>query len=212
MAIRGGEKYATILDAAQVVFADRGYHGAQISKVAAEAGVAAGTVYLYFKNKPDLLVSLFRDRLGMLIEQARCSIGHETDARAKLHCFVNGHLRSLARDQGLAMVTQIELRQADISVQKEINTIMTGYFDVIDEIIAEGQESGLFRIDVPGKQMRNMVFGTLDQTVTAWVMSGCRFDLEALVEPTVQLVTSGCVTIEKGENVLGDSGSTQTNV
>jgi TetR/AcrR family fatty acid metabolism transcriptional regulator len=208
MAARGGDKYATILDAAQVVFADRGYHGAQISKVAAEAGVAAGTVYLYFKNKPDLLVSLFRDRLGMLIEQARRSIGPESDARAKLYCFVNGHLRSLARDQGLAMVTQIELRQADISVQKEINTIMTGYFDVIDEIIAQGQASGLFRVDVPAKQMRNMVFGTLDQTVTAWVMSGCRFDLEALVEPTVHLVTSGCVTKEKGENVHGDSGST----
>lgn len=192
MGTKSGDKYAAILDAAEVVFARHGYHSAHISRIAAEAGVAAGTVYLYFKNKPDLLVSLFRDRLGRLIDQARSGIADGLNARDKLRWFIGSHLRSLAEHKDLAVVTQIEMRQADLSVQQQISEIMKGYFQVIDEVIDEGQATGLFRTDVPAKQIRNLVFGTLDQTVTAWVMAGCRFDLEALTEPTFLLVTTGC--------------------
>lgn len=195
MAVKSSDKYAAILDAAQVVIARQGYHHAQISRIAAEAGVAAGTVYLYFKNKPDLLVSLFRDRLGMLIDQARDSLLDEArDPAEKLRCFIWQHLKSLAADRDLAVVTQIEMRQAETDVQREISQIMKGYFDVIDEIIAQGQRSRVFRPEADPRQIRNLVFGVLDQTVTAWVMSGSHFDLEALAEPTFALVTGGvCV-------------------
>lgn len=194
MAVKSSDKYAAILDAAQVVIARQGYHHAQISRIAAEAGVAAGTVYLYFKNKPDLLVSLFRDRLGMLIDQARGSLMEARDPVELLRCFIWQHLKSLAADRDLAVVTQIEMRQAETDVQREISQIMKGYFDVIDEIIAEGQRSRAFRPEADPRQIRNMVFGVLDQTVTAWVMSGFHFDLEALAEPTFALVTGGvCV-------------------
>lgn len=191
MAVKSSDKYAAILDAAQVVIARQGYHHAQISRIAAEAGVAAGTVYLYFKNKPDLLVSLFRDRLGMLIDQARGSLMEARDPAELLRCFIWQHLKSLAADRDLAVVTQIEMRQAETDVQREISQIMKGYFDVIDEIIAEGQRSRVFRPEADPRQIRNMVFGVLDQTVTAWVMSGFHFDLEALAEPTFALVTGG---------------------
>jgi TetR/AcrR family fatty acid metabolism transcriptional regulator len=191
LSLKSGDKYAAILDAAQVVIARQGYHNAQISRIAAEAGVAAGTVYLYFKNKPDLLVSLFRDRLGSLIEQARESLAEATDPVEKLRRFIGHHLKALAARRDLALVTQIEMRQAETGVQKEISEIMKGYFHVIDEIIEEGQEAGVFVPDVDGRQIRNLVFGMLDQTVTAWVMSGFHFDLEALAEPTYRLITRG---------------------
>jgi TetR/AcrR family fatty acid metabolism transcriptional regulator len=208
VALKSGDKYAAILEAAQTVIARQGYHSAQISKIAAEAGVAAGTVYLYFKNKPDLLVSLFRERLGMLIEGARTSLTDARDAREKLRHFISQHLRSLAARRELAVVTQIEMRQADSRVQHEISQIMKGYFRVIDEIIEEGQASGLFRRSVEPLQIRNLVFGTIDQTVTAWVLSGFKFDLEALAEPTFALITGGlCITSEGGTQKHGDSGA-----
>lgn len=207
MAVKSGDKYAAILEAAQMVIARQGYHSAQISKIAAEAGVAAGTVYLYFKNKPDLLVSLFRDRLGLLIESARTSLADTRDAREKLRQFISQHLRSLAARRDLAVVTQIEMRQADSSVQHEISQIMKGYFRVIDEIIEEGQASGLFQRSVEPLQIRNLVFGTIDQTVTAWVLSGFKFDLEALAEPTFTLITGGLCTMSEGRTQThGDSG------
>lgn len=198
MAVKSGDKYAAILEAAQMVIARQGYHNAQISRIAGEAGVAAGTVYLYFKNKPDLLVSLFRDRLGMLIENARSSLAVVGDPREKLRRFIHHHLDSLAIRRDLAVVTQIEMRQADTGVQQQIAQIMKGYFQVIDEIIEEGQAAGVFRKSVDPRQIRNLVFGTLDQTVTAWVMAEYRFDLEALAEPTFRLIAGGVCELQQG--------------
>jgi len=197
LAFRSSDKYAAILDSAQTVIARQGYHRAQISRIAAEAGVAAGTVYLYFKNKPDLLISLFRDRLGTLIEQARGNLAEAADPLEKLRRFIWHHLHALAGSKDLAMVTQIEMRQADLSVQQEISQIMKGYFHVIDEIIEAGQATGVFR-QVDSRLVRNLVYGTLDQTVTAWVMAGCRFELESLAEPTFQLVAGGVCEQEQG--------------
>jgi TetR/AcrR family transcriptional regulator, fatty acid metabolism regulator protein len=213
LATKSGDKFATILDAAQAVIARQGYQGAQISRIAAEAGVAAGTVYLYFKNKPDLLVSLFRDRLGVLIEQARGNLTDSADPLEKLRWFIWQHLRSLSQHRELAVVTQIEMRQAETDVQREISQIMKGYFQVIDEIIEEGQRTGVFQPAVDPKQIRNLVFGTLDQTVTAWVMSGFQFDLEAMAEPTFRLITGGvCQSGQGGTQKYGDSCTAQTDV
>jgi TetR/AcrR family transcriptional regulator, fatty acid metabolism regulator protein len=198
VAVKSGDKYAVILDAAQTVIARQGYHSAQISKIASEAGVAAGTVYLYFKNKPDLLVSLFRDRLGRLIDGARDSIATERDPPQRLRLFIRQHLQALGARPDLALVTQIEMRQADTSVQQEISQIMKGYFRVIDEIIEEGQTTGAFRTTVDPRQIRNLVFGTLDQTVTAWVLSGFKFDLQALAGPTFELITGGVCNLSQG--------------
>lgn len=206
MALKGGDKFAAILDAAQSVIARQGYHRSQISRIAAEAGVAAGTVYLYFQNKPDLLVSLFRDRLGEMIERTRKSLAEKTDPRAKLQCFIEQHFHWLAFDKNLAAVTQIELRQAEPHVQQQISQIMKGYFLVIDEIIEEGQQQGVFRNADP-RQIRNMIFGTLDQSVTAWVLSGNRFDLEALTQPTFQLIAGGVCDLQGGAHGHGDFGS-----
>jgi TetR/AcrR family fatty acid metabolism transcriptional regulator len=205
---RSGIKYAMILDAAQSVIAKEGFHRAKISTIAIEAGVATGTIYLYFANKQDLLVSLFRDRLTMLIELARGSIVEAEGPGERVQQFIKHHLRAFASRRELAIVTQIELRQADISVQNEISTIMKGYFQVIDEIIHEGQSQGTFR-QVEPRQIRNMIFGTLDQTVTAWVIAGFRFDLEALVQPTCELIMGGLSdTHQGGSQKHGHSGAT----
>ena len=213
MATKSGDKYAAILDAAQAVIARQGYQGAQISRIATEAGVAAGTVYLYFKNKPDLLISLFRDRLGMLVDQSRGRLAEAAEPPEKLRRFIEQHLRSLAARRDLAVVTQIEMRQAETEVQREISQIMKGYFQVIDEIIEEGQRTGAFVAAADPKQIRNLVFGTLDQTVTAWVLSGFQFDLEALAEPTYRLITGGvCQSGQGGTQKHGDSGAAETDI
>src|SRR4051794_14081424 len=62
-------KYMQIIDAAVVVIAEHGYHQAQVSKIAKQAGVADGTIYLYFKNKEDILISLFEEKMGTYIEK-----------------------------------------------------------------------------------------------------------------------------------------------
>jgi len=213
VAQRGGDKYTAILDAAQQVIARQGYHNAQISRIAAEAGVAAGTVYLYFENKPDLLVCLFRERLQLLIAEQRQAIAEVTDPREKLRRMIAQHFRSLGSRPELAAVTQIEMRQADTAVQQRISRLMKGWFAVLDQVIAEGQAAGLFTASVPAKQIRNLIYGTLDQTVTAWVLSGYKFDLDALAEPTYALIAHGVLQDrEGGRQADGDSGAAQADL
>lgn len=213
LAVRSGDKSAAILDAAQKVIAREGYHSARISHIAAEAGVATGTVYLYFRNKPDLLLSLLRSRVGRLVANARSCLSGAADPEEKLRRFVRQHLRSLADKRDLAVVTQIEMRQADFRVQRQISEVMREYFQVIDEIVAEGQAAGFIRRSVDARQIRNMIFGTLDQTVTAWVLSGFKFDLEAMADPTYELITRGASERNGGGvGTNGDSGAAEADV
>lgn len=193
---RTGDKYSAILDAAIAVIAEHGYHNAQISRIARRANVADGTIYLYFKSKQDLLVCLFREKLGQLVAEARDRLGRLADPREKLRALVAGHFQVMTADRSFATVTQIELRQPDREMREPLLAAMRPYLELVDEVIRSGQEQGLFKTHLDLRQMRNMVFGTLDQTVTAWVMTGFGFDLEAQAEPTFELLISGLETRE----------------
>lgn len=186
-----GDKYDAIITAAIAVIAESGYHNAQMARIAQAAGVAGGTVYLYFKSKQDLLISLFRERLGQLIEAARASLAETDDPAERLRRCIYQHFKSLTDDPEFAVVTQVELRQADPAIRTEISQIMKEYFDVIDGVIIAGQAQGIFRPELHVRWIRNLVFGTLDQNVTAWILSGAKTDLMKLVDPVFEMLTSG---------------------
>src|SRR5690625_2215853 len=111
-------KYKQIIEAAVTVIAKNGYHAAQVSKIAKEAGVADGTIYLYFKNKEDILVSLFKEKMGQFIERISASIESLERADEKLKAMMHMHFRQRAEDHDLAVVTQLELRSEERRVGK----------------------------------------------------------------------------------------------
>ncbi|WP_048600525.1 TetR/AcrR family transcriptional regulator [Rubeoparvulum massiliense] len=189
-------KYDVIIDAAVRVIAESGYHKAQVSKIAKEANVADGTIYLYFKNKDDLLISMFNKKMGQFVDVIQGRIDQETTVDGKLRALIATHLEMLNRDQALAMVTQLELRQPQKEIRDELGKIVKRYQDVIAQIIAEGVETGYFRPDIDQRMARRMIFGTLDETVTAWVMKGCKYDMRTQVEPLHQLLKFGMVRME----------------
>lgn len=186
-------KYDVIIDAAVRVIAESGYHKAQVSKIAKEANVADGTIYLYFKNKDDLLISMFNKKMGQFVDVIQGRIDQEMTVDGKLRTLIATHLEMLNRDQALAMVTQLELRQPQKEIRDELGKIVKRYQDVIARIIAEGVETGYFRPDIDQRMARRMIFGTLDETVTAWVMKGCKYDMRTQVEPLHQLLKFGMV-------------------
>ena len=105
-------KYEAILRAAARVFARSGYFNAKVSDVARTAGVADGTVYLYFKNKDDLLTSIFGWAMGEFINRARSEMAELKDPREKLRRFARLHFSLLEQERDIAIVFQIELRQS----------------------------------------------------------------------------------------------------
>src|SRR6184192_4351215 len=107
-----GPKRDAILRAAIDVFADRGYFNAQVADVARAAGVAAGTVYLYFRSKDDLLISIFERSMREALAEGKKVVEGVDDPRERLRRVAGLHLTRLGRDRNLAVVFQVELRQS----------------------------------------------------------------------------------------------------
>ena len=189
---RDKPKYKQIIDAAVVVIADNGYHQAQVSKIAKQAGVADGTIYLYFKNKEDILISLFTEKMGMFVEKIEEVIAGKRTAAEKLLLMLENHCKILSEDHHLAIVTQLELRQSNKDIRLKINEVLKGYLSVIDKILIEGIQSGEFAADLDIRLARQMIFGTIDEMLTNWVMNEQKYDLSAQVPAIHKLLLNGC--------------------
>lgn len=180
------ERYEAILDAAIKVFAEHGYHSSQVSRIAREAGVADGTIYLYFKNKEDILVSLIKDRLGKLVNLLREQMDEAVNPSEALAKVCQIHFGELEQDADLAKVTQVELRQSSIALRKEIGSALKPYIQLIEEILCRGMASGEFRANLDVKLTRHLIFGALDEVVTSWLIAGQKYSLLAQAAKTTE--------------------------
>ena len=184
-------KRDAILRAAIDVFAGRGYFNAQVADVARAAGVAAGTVYLYFKSKDDLLVSIFDRSMREGLTTSRAEVADLRDPRERLLRLARGHLARLGQDRNLAVVFQVELRQSTKFMERFSSTLLRDYLGLIRSAIAEGQTAGAFRSDLQPTVAAKMFFGVLDEMATNWILSRRRYSLEADADLVVDLFVNG---------------------
>ena len=185
------DKRETILKAAVRTFASRGFFGAQVADVARAAGVAAGTVYLYFRSKDDLLVSIFERNMEEAIVEGRAALVGATGAADRLRRIAHVHLGRLGRDRDMTVVFQVELRQSTKFMQQFSSTGLGDYLRVIQDVIAEGQAKGEFRDDVSPRLAAKVFFGALDEMATNWVLSRRRYALAADADAIVELFVNG---------------------
>jgi TetR/AcrR family fatty acid metabolism transcriptional regulator len=186
-----GPKRDAILRAAIDVFAERGFFNAQVADVARAAGVAAGTVYLYFKGKDDLLVSIFERSMREGLTKGRAAVADLHDPRERLLRLAQGHLARLGSDRNLAIVFQVELRQSTKFMERFSATLLRDYLGLIRQAIADGQREGLLRTDVKATVAAKMLFGALDEMATNWILSRRRYALEGDAETVVDLFING---------------------
>lgn len=164
-------KHAKIITAATKVFAKKGFFNARISDIAKEAKVADGTIYLYFNNKIDILLSVFEEEIGAIIIQTRKLIEQEDDPCKKLEIFIMRHLATMKKNKNLAEVIQIELRQTTKLVKDYRNNKFNEYLDIVAEIIELGQQQNIFRKDILPGIAKRIIFGALDEISRVWNIS-----------------------------------------
>jgi TetR/AcrR family transcriptional regulator, fatty acid metabolism regulator protein len=186
-----GPKRDAILRAAIDVFAERGYFNAQVADVARAAGVAAGTVYLYFRSKDDLLISIFERGMRVALDEGREVIATIEDPRERLRRFARLHLSRLGRDRNLAVVFQVELRQSTKFMERFSSTLLRDYLGLIREAIADGQKQGVFRADIKPTVAAKVLFGALDEMATNWILSRRRYALEPEADVVIDLFING---------------------
>lgn len=185
------EKFTAILRAATKVFARSGFFNSKVADVARAAGVADGTVYLYFKGKDDLLSSIFDVAMEEFINRARAELAELDHPSEKLRRFAQLHFESLERDRDAAIVFQIELRHTTKFMELFSTTRLAEYLQIIREILEEGQRRGFFRAQLNPKLVSKILFGALDEMATNWVLSHNSYKLTAMVEPVMEIFLNG---------------------
>ena len=171
MSDRKTDKRRQILDAAVEVFAATGFHKSRVSDIAREAGVADGTIYLYFKSKDDVLISIFEEAMGEMIERAEAAIAGIEDPLEKLRRLAVHHMENVEQNKTLAKVLQVELRLSNTFMKEYQPKRLRQYMDIIGRIIEEGRTRGVIRADVDPRIVRRAIFGALDEIAMQWMLT-----------------------------------------
>jgi TetR/AcrR family transcriptional regulator, fatty acid metabolism regulator protein len=189
--MRDPDKPQQIIDAAVRVFARTGFFNSRVSDIAREAGIASGTIYLYFKTKDEILVTLFREKMAGFVSTLRKEIAGEPDAPAKLRRLVRLHFETLEARPELAEVVQLELRQGQKFFRGACAQEISAYFDLIGSVLEEGVAAGVFRPELPVKIATKMLFGAMDQLTTSWVLGKRGYRLADAAEPIANIFLRG---------------------
>jgi TetR/AcrR family fatty acid metabolism transcriptional regulator len=191
-AMKSVDKHNKIILAATKVFAKKGFFNARISDIAKEAKVADGTIYLYFNNKFDILISVLEEEIGKIIDQIEKAIELETDPEKMLTIFIKKHLTAMKQNKNLAEVIHIELRQSDRLIKEYRNTSFRQYIDVISRIIVHGQNQGVYRSDILPDIAKRAFFGALDEVTRIWTTpDNMHYSVEETSEQIITLFLRG---------------------
>ena len=188
---KNNDKYQRILEAAVRVFAELGFYQSTISQIAREAGVADGTIYLYFKNKDDILVQFFSYKAKQVFDLFREEVSNADNAVEKLRNLVRRHLEEFQRDKNMAIVYQAETHQNSRSAEPQIREMSKMYLDIVSEIVEQGQADGSMRKDLYLSLVKRFIVGAVDETINNWLHSGGKYDLVSMADPLIDLFVRG---------------------
>lgn len=185
------DKRRRILDAAVTVFAENGFYNAKVAQVAKEAGVADGTIYLYFKNKEDILIQVFMDAMEDILKRQMLILGDIPDPKEKLKAFIYTHFSAVSKSRAMAEVVTVELRQSAKFMRQTDMKPFGRYLGLIAGIVEEGIQKGMFQEQLDPRLTARAIFGAIDELALAWAMSNRTSTPEEAANNLCQLFLSG---------------------
>jgi TetR/AcrR family fatty acid metabolism transcriptional regulator len=188
---RNSEKYHQILEAAVKVFAEQGFHHSTVAQIAKAAGVADGTIYLYFKNKDDIMIQFYEYKTRQVFERFRQAVNQADTAEEKLHNLVRTHLGEFQKDMNMAIVYQAEIHQHRRLTQDVIKEMSKMYREIISDVVETGQQQGHIRRNLYVGLVMRFIIGAVDEVINAWIHARGSYDLVSMADPLVELFISG---------------------
>ena len=165
------DKRSVILDAALKTFVKRGYPETRVSEIAAEAKVAEGTLYNYFKSKEDLLLALFDEKWGGIIDGIKKKISRLDDPNKRLKVMFSVVVRLFRKDRHLAEIFLVDVKQSSIFMKNYPVNRVVEFIDLIEEILKEGKRKGIYRKDLDTHVAKMIIFGAAQGILLSWVLS-----------------------------------------
>ena len=185
------EKKKRIEAAAIQVMARNGYDRTTVSQIARAAGVADGTIYLYFENKDDLLLKTIDEITERFIQDGIKILATKDSPIECLRLWARLHLENLGSDENLACIFQIELRHNVRLMKRFSETKLRTYFKCVEGYIRKAQQQGQIREGLDPWLAAKILFGALDEAATNWVLSNKDYELAAMADPTLDILLNG---------------------
>jgi TetR/AcrR family transcriptional regulator, fatty acid metabolism regulator protein len=193
----GSEKYQRILDAAVEVIAEHGYFSSPVSAIAKRAGVADGTIYLYFKSKDDVLRTAIDETFNKFHRQVEEEFKTLTGPREQLEYIAQVHLESHAVNRSMAILMQTEVRQSAKFIAEFSHHHLVKYIQVVREVVRRGQQEGIFRRDVSDGVVAHCMFGAIDELLSSAVFTGRVYDAKATAAQVMDVLLNGITATPK---------------
>ncbi len=184
-------KYNRILEAAVKVFAEQGFFQSTVSKIAREAGVADGTIYLYFDNKEDILTQFYSYKTKQVFERFHKVVDEAETSGDKLKSLIRYHLEVFQEDYNMAVVYQAGTRRNSIKVEAQIKEMSKLYLDIVGDIVEQGQQEGGMRRDLYLGLAKRFIMGAVNDVINNWVLAGGKYDMVSMADPLVDLIIRG---------------------
>ena len=188
------DKREAILRAAIKVFAVKGYFNSKVADIAGQAGIADGTVYLYFKSKEEVLHSIFDRAMSEFIDEGKREIELIAAPEDRIRRIAKLHLEKLGSDRDMAIVFQVELRGSTKFMQEFSAAGFSEYLDIIRQTIEDGQNAGVFRNDIKPIVCAKILYGALDEMVTNWILSKRSYPLAPMADEVLRIFFGGVMT------------------
>jgi TetR/AcrR family fatty acid metabolism transcriptional regulator len=185
------EKYRKILDAAVAVIAENGYFNSPVSKIAARAGVADGTIYLYFKNKDEVLRAAIDRMMQRFYDGVEEEFKRVSDPRERLEAIGRLHLEMAIQDRNVAILMQTEVRQSAKFIAEFSQKHLARYIQIVRGVVKQGQEQGVFRKELSAGVVAQCWFGAIDEMLTTTLFTGRDYDPKATVRQVLDVMLHG---------------------
>jgi len=185
------DKREAILRAGIRVFASKGFFNSKVADIAGEAGIADGTVYLYFKSKDDILHSIFDRAMADFITEGKKELEGIESPDLRLRRIAELHLERLGADRDMAVVFQVELRGSTKFMQEFSAAGFHEYLEIIRMTIEDGQKKGMFRSDLKPVVAAKIFYGSLDEMVTNWILSKRSYPLAPMADEVLKVFFGG---------------------
>jgi TetR/AcrR family transcriptional regulator, fatty acid metabolism regulator protein len=191
MKAKNNDKYHRILEAAVKIFSRNGFHQSTIAQIAKEAGVADGTIYLYFRNKDDILVQFFSYKTKLVFSRFQEGLNQGESAVDKLRNLIRHHLEEFQSDRDMALLYQAETRRFNPLVEQQVKEMAKSYLDLLTELVEQGQQEGTIRLDLYLGLVKRFIVGAVEEVIANWLRSDGSYDIVSMADPLVDLFMRG---------------------
>ena len=201
---RVGNKREKIIASAGRLFGEKGYHNTTTAEIAEAAGVAAGTIYIYFSSKEELLVAVFEEFLGLHMDRLREGVARESTPEGKLKRLISLGLELMEANPDSARIFLSQLRQSTTMIKMVAKRSSRAYKDIIEEILEEGVRRNVCR-QMNVRASASMLFGAFQGAVLDWVADDCSYSLTSQSEELSNFVLKGVTCSAEGGASPGDN-------